>query len=129
MVTTHFPGRCIFGFSPQIMFSWCSLFHFPVFHGFWVVFYDLVEYLVHFLPIYYPTLQEFTLGLSGLKSYLGYIFRLALLSLRICWSMYSKSPFPLVLLWYLFCSWEKSLYYTSKWKITSLICAIRNFPT
>ena len=77
---------------------------FLVFHGFRDEIEEFVEYFVHFQTIYSSSFRDHIKGLLVVKSCHGYIFLLVFVSLKVCWSMYSRSRVPLVVMWPLFCS-------------------------
>ena len=54
-------------------------------------FFDFIRYLVHFETVYYPVLKDHIVSL-----FVARFWHLILLSLWMCWSIYSSSPVPLV---------------------------------
>ena len=102
IMIAHLPGIHHTVFSLQLNF-----FHSPVFQGFLDKLHEFVRYLVYFDKAYYPALQEH-IFIFVVNPWYSYIFRLVLLSLMICWSVYCISPIPLVPLWHPFCSSQNS---------------------
>ena len=79
MAKAHLPGRCLFGFSPQLKIF--LLLFIPLSSFSWLDgFYDFVGYYVHFKTIYIPGF----LDLFIFDLFHGYIFCLAVFSLRMC---------------------------------------------
>ena len=76
----------------------------PVFHGDIDKLYDFVRYLVHFETVYNPACGTILYSFLRLIHAIDTFFCLVLHSLRIYWSMYSRSSVPHFPLRFLFSS-------------------------
>ena len=89
----YLPGRYLSGF-----FSCCQ-FHSSFFIVSSMNFMTSSD-ILYILRVYSPVVWDHIICLFVVNPHHIYIFRVFLLSLRICWSMYRRPPAPLVPLWH-----------------------------